>query len=60
MLSIMNEIDPYLLFPLCVLCEIQNQIFQQVDGFLAELHEGICGSHTRGQLLAHRAMTQEF
>ena len=26
----MNEIDSYLLFPLCVLYEIQNQIFQQV------------------------------
>ena len=28
MLSIMNEIDPCLLLPLCVLYEIQNQIFQ--------------------------------
>ena len=29
MLSIMNVIDPCLLLPLCVLYEIQNQIFQQ-------------------------------
>ena len=29
MLSIINEIDPCLLLPLCVLYEIQNQIFQQ-------------------------------
>ena len=29
MLSIMNEIDPYLLLPLHVLYEIQNQIYQQ-------------------------------
>ena len=29
MLSIMNEIDPCLLLPLCVLYEIQNEIFQQ-------------------------------
>ena len=29
MLSIMNEIDPCLLLPLCVLYEIQNQIYQQ-------------------------------
>ena len=28
MLSIMNEIDPCLLLPLCVLYEIQNQIYQ--------------------------------
>ena len=30
MLSIMYEIDPYLLLPLCVLYEIQNQIFQHL------------------------------
>ena len=29
MLSIINEIDPCLLLPLCVLYEIQNQIFEQ-------------------------------
>ena len=30
MLSIMNEIDLCLLLPLCVLYEIQNQIYQQL------------------------------
>ena len=29
MLSFMNEVDPCLLLPLCVLYEIQNHIFQQ-------------------------------
>ena len=29
MLSLMNEVDPWLLLPLCVLYEIQNQFFQQ-------------------------------
>ena len=29
MLSIMNEIDPCLFLPLCVLYEIQNQIYKQ-------------------------------
>ena len=33
MLSIMNEIDPCLLLLLCVLYEIQNQIFQHHDPF---------------------------
>ena len=32
MLSIMNEMDPCLLLPLCVLYEIQNQIHQQEIG----------------------------
>ena len=27
---------------------------------LEELHEGICGSHTGGRLLAHRALTQGY
>ena len=27
---------------------------------LTELHEGICGGHSGGRLLAHRAMTQGF
>ena len=31
MLSIMNEIDPCLLLPLCILYEIQNQIYQQIN-----------------------------
>ena len=30
MLSLMNEVDPCLLFPLYILYEIQNQIFQQL------------------------------
>ena len=36
---------PYLL---CVRLEL-------TESFLEELHEGICGSHTRGRSLAHRA-----
>ena len=31
MLSLINEVDPCLLLPLCVLYEIQNQIFQQLE-----------------------------
>ena len=31
MLSLMNEVNPWLLLPLCVLYEIQNRIFQQVE-----------------------------
>ena len=27
---------------------------------LGELHEGICGSHTRGKSLSHRALTQGY
>ena len=27
---------------------------------LKELYEGICGSHTRGRSLAHRAITQDY
>ena len=27
---------------------------------LEELHEGICGSHTRGRSLSHRAITQGY
>ena len=33
---------------------------RKVDSLLAELHEKICGSHTEGRSLAHRAMTQGF
>ena len=32
----------------------------KVDKLLTELHEGVCGSHVGGHLLAHRAMTQGF
>ena len=38
MLSIMNEIDPYLLLPLCVLYEIQNQINQQLGDMNQDNH----------------------
>ena len=31
-----------------------------LESLLEELHEGICGSHTRGRLLAHRALTQGY
>lgn len=33
---------------------------EKVSQLLAELHEGVCGSHVGGRLLAHRAMTQGF
>ena len=42
--------EPYLL---CVHLEV-------TESLLEELHEGICGSHTRGRSLAHRAITQGY
>ena len=30
---------------------------EKVNELLVELHEGVCSSHVRGRLLAHRAMT---
>ena len=30
------------------------------ESILEELHEGICGSHTEGRSLAHRAITQGY
>ena len=30
---------------------------EQTVSLLEEMHEGICGSHTRGRSLAHRALT---
>ena len=27
---------------------------------LEELHEGVCGSHTEGRSLSHRALTQKY
>ena len=33
---------------------------EKVSELLAELHDGVCGSHVGGHLLAHRVMTQEF
>jgi hypothetical protein len=31
-----------------------------VEDLLYKIHEGICGSHTRGRSLAHRALTQGY
>ena len=33
---------------------------EESDSLLEELHEGICGSHTGGRSLAHRALTQGY
>ena len=33
---------------------------EAVEPLLEELHEGICGSHTGGRLLAHKALTQGY
>jgi len=33
---------------------------EQVNELLAELHDGVCGSHVEGHSLAHQAMTQGF
>ena len=33
---------------------------EQIESLLEEMHEGICGSHTRGRSLAHRAITQGY
>ena len=43
-------LGPYLL---CVHPELTKSL-------LEELHEGICGSHTGGRSLAHRAITQGY
>ena len=40
-------LGPYLL---CIHPEVSKLL-------LEELHEGICGSHTRGRYLSHRAIT---
>ena len=42
--------NPYLL---CVHPEASESL-------LEELHEGVCGSHTRGRSLSHRAITQGY
>ena len=42
--------DPYLL---CVHPEASESL-------LEELHEGVCGSHTGGRSLSHRAITQGY
>ena len=33
---------------------------EESEPLLEELHEGICGSHTGGRLLAHKALTQGY
>ena len=33
---------------------------EAVELLLKELHEGICGSHTGGKSLSHRALTQGY
>ena len=33
---------------------------EESESLLEELHEGICGSHTGGRSLAHRALTQGY
>ncbi|KAL4606351.1 hypothetical protein ACB092_09G096800 [Castanea dentata] len=33
---------------------------EAMETLLEELHEGICGSHTGGRSLAHRALTQRY
>ena len=33
---------------------------EKVAELLVELHDGVCGNHVGGCLLAHRAMTQGF
>ena len=33
---------------------------EALELLLEELHEGICGSHTRGKYLSHRALTQGY
>ena len=31
-----------------------------LESLLEELHEGVCGSHTRGRSLSHQAITQVY
>ena len=33
---------------------------EQTESLMEEMHEGICGSHTVGRSLAHRALTQGY
>ena len=33
---------------------------EMTESLLEELHEGICGNHTSGRSLAHRAITQDY
>ena len=41
------------LYLLCIHPEV-------VELLLEELHEGICGSHTGGKSLSHKALTQDY
>lgn len=45
-----SYLEPYLL---CIHPKV-------VKILLEELHEGICGSHTEGRSLAHKALTQDY
>ena len=33
---------------------------EALESLLEELHEGVCGSHTGGRSLSHRAITQGY
>ena len=33
---------------------------EALESFLEKLHEGVCGSHTGGRSLSHRAITQGY
>ena len=47
--------DPYLL---CIHLEAVKLLLEELH--LEKLHEGICGSHTEGRSLSHRALTQGY
>ena len=51
MLSFMNEVDPWLLLPLYVLYEIQNQIFQQTVTLVKSQSPFVFGHDT--EILVH-------
>ena len=42
------------------ICHHLNVNPDQTESLLEEIHEGICGSHTGGRSLAHRAITQGY
>ena len=42
------------------ICHHLNVNPDQTKSLLEEIHEGICGSHTGGRSLAHRAITQGY
>ena len=47
--------DPYLL---CIHLKAVELLLEELH--LEKLHEGICGSHTEGRSLSHRALTQGY